>query len=164
MFWIGFTTEKLPDLDPEEEGRTGLLMLGNHEERFVAHTWTWSEPRYAEQWRHALVRALDGKPSALITDMRTPTQSSHLVWWPMWKVGNELVLHNQLLFFAKHRVEGPHVDIELLYELIGECASKNSEGTPVSEWRVSVSDVDAFLRSGSHDRILTPASQPKRSN
>ena len=162
MFWIGFTKDPLFDAEPGEKGILGLLMLGSYEERFVTHTWNWSERDYAAQWRHALTRALEGKLSALITDMRLPTQSSHLVWWPMWKVGRDLVFHNQLLFFAKHSLEGSHVDVERLYELIGKRMAHNSEGTPVSEWHVPVRDVEAFLKSNSAELVMTQGSGLKR--
>jgi hypothetical protein len=86
MFWVGFTDEPLIKLEPTEaDGRVGLLVLGSHEERFPVHFSVWSEQQYVGHWKRALVHALDGKPSALITDMATPAQSSHLIWWPMWK-------------------------------------------------------------------------------
>src|SRR5690349_2307623 len=102
MFSIGFTNEMWSPVEPGEVGRVGLLRLGTVEERFVSHFQTWSERDYSEHWRHALLRCLNGDPSALVTDMQTPTQSSHLVWWPVWKLGRELVFHNQLFFFADH--------------------------------------------------------------
>jgi hypothetical protein len=145
MFRIEFTDELLARMDPDEEGRVGLLVLGKHEERFAAHMWTWSEQQYADHWKSALVRALEGRPSALVTDMRTPSQSSHLVWWPMWKIESELVFHNQLLFFEQHKVQGSHLDIDCLYNLVGARVSHNDEGTPLSEWIVPVSEVKAFL-------------------
>ncbi len=163
MFWIGFTTEK-PPYELPEEVRTGLLMLGEHEETFVAHTDTWSEERYIEHWKLALGRVLDGRSSALVTDMRTPAQSSHLVWWPVWKADNKLVFHNQLLFFAKHNVEGEKIDIERLYELVGTHSSLNGEGLPVSEWQVAVEDVEKFLESDTHRPIVSPSQRSKGLN
>jgi hypothetical protein len=147
MFWIGFTDEPLLDAELGEVGQVGLLKLGTHEERFVAHLEEWQRDEYAEHWRVALVRALKGVPSALVTDMWTPVQSSHLVWWPLWRIGGDLVFHNQLLFFHMHGINGPHVDIEKLFPLIGEHLSRNDEGTPLSEWRVPVADVQTFLTS-----------------
>ena len=126
-------------------------MLGSHEERFVAHSWVWSEQHYVDHWKHALVRALDGTPSALVTDMQTPDQSSHLVWWPVWKSSNELVFQNQLFFFAQYKINGSCIEVEQLYGLIGEHMSHDEEGVPLSEWRVPVSDVEEFLRSKSSD-------------
>ncbi|HEY8671594.1 MAG TPA: hypothetical protein VIL63_12180 [Terriglobales bacterium] len=163
MFWIGFTDEQFLEAEPGEEGRVGLLVLGNHKERFVVHFWTWSEEQYVAHWRKALQRAMNGQPSALVTDMATPAQSSHLVWWPMWKTNSELVLHNQLLFFAKYKVAGTNISLDHLYDLIGEQKSHNDEGIPLSEWRVAVSDVEAFLKSnhsggdwGTEDRRDVP--------
>ena len=83
----------------------------------------------------------------LITDMQTPIQSGHLVWWPMWRVNSEIVFHNQLFFFAKHRVEGSYIDVKRLYEFIGNRFPHNDEGTPVSEWTVPVSEVKRFIDS-----------------
>lgn len=145
MFWIGFTQNQPLELGPKERGCTGLIVLGTHEEHFVAHTWEWSQEDYLNQWRDGLSRALDGKHSALITDMKTPIQSSHLVWWPLWRVDHHIVFQNQLLFFAKHQLTGPRIEVELLYRLIGEHTSFNADGVPVSEWQIPVSDVERFL-------------------
>ena len=162
MFWIGFTKEALPFAEPDEEGVVGLLLLGSHEEAFVAHTYAWSEQRYVDEWRKALHLALSGRQAALITDMRTPSQSSHLVWWPVWKVGDEIIFQNQLLFFAKHGLTGTGMEIDQLYGLIGKHDSKNKQGVPVSEWSVSLNDVEAFLKSDGADGLLASRSQSKR--
>ena len=146
MFWIGFTDEPLIKLEPhEDEGKVGLLVLGQDRERFVVHTRIWSELEYLDHWRAALIRALDGKEAALITDMRTPTESSHLIWWPMWRVNNEVVIHNQLLSFEEHKIQETHIDVGRLHRFIGEYHSHDKEGTPLSEWTVSVSEVEVFL-------------------
>jgi hypothetical protein len=148
MFWIGFTEEPLFKVDPKEEGLVGRIVLGKHKETFVTHLMTWSEQQYIEHWKLALRRVLDGKSAALITDMRTPVQSSHLVWWPMWKIDDDIVFHNQLLFFEARKIKGPDVDVESLYSFVGEHHSHNVEGTPVSEWKVPVSDIEIFLAGG----------------
>ena len=148
MFWIGFTEESLTKAEPEEEGCVGLLVLGEHEERFAVHLWTWSEQQYTAHWKSALTRALAREPSALITDMRTPAQSSHLVWWPMWRIGSKIVFHNQLLFFKQHKVRRSLVDLDELYGFVGEHQSHNNDGVPLSEWTVPVSDVERFLKGG----------------
>jgi hypothetical protein len=85
MFWIGFTNEPLLDSEPEEEGRTGLLNLGSHEERFVAHMWTWSRQQYVDHWNHALARAMDGGPAALVighaSGIEPPGLVAHVEGW-----------------------------------------------------------------------------------
>ena len=145
MFSIGFTDEPLIEAEAGEVGRVGLLVLGNQEERFVAHLSVWSEHQYVEHWTRALTRAIAGDAAALITDMQTPDQSSHLVWWPVWRINDDLVFHNQLLFFAQHEIGGSDIDIDRLYRLIGALTFQSSEGTPLSAWRVSVSDAEKFL-------------------
>jgi len=58
------------------------------------------------------------------------------------------VFHNQLLFFAAHKIQGPALDIESLYSFVGERQSHDVDGTPISEWTVPVSDVEIFLAGG----------------
>jgi hypothetical protein len=147
MFWIGFTDDELAKMEPEEEGRVGLLVLGKHEERFAVHFWTWSQQQYTDHWNNALIRAVNGKPSALITDMRTPTQSSHLVWWPMWRIEDKIVFHNQLLIFERQGIHGPRLDTDYLYGFVGRRLRDSVDGTPLSEWTVAASDVEEFLSS-----------------
>jgi len=66
----------------------------------------------------------------------------------MWRANGEVVFHNQLLFFEQHGIEGPQVDIERLYGVIGARRSHTDEGTPLSEWAVPASDVITFLEGG----------------
>jgi len=150
MFSIGFTDEAFEKVEPEEQGRMGLLVLGSHHERFVTHFWAWSEKEYQDQWTNGLTRVLRGLPSALITDMRTPTQSSHLVWWPMWRVNHKIVFHNQLFFFEQHGLRTPQIETELLYEFIGERSRKSADGTPLSEWVVALPHIEKFLETRGH--------------
>jgi hypothetical protein len=63
----------------------------------------------------------------------------------MWKIGNEIVVHNQLLFFAAHGIEGSRIEVEDLYQFVGKHSSHNSDGIPLSEWRVTVEEVEEFL-------------------
>jgi len=137
--------------EPGEVGRVGLLKLGIAEERFVSHWWTWDEKDYVDHWREALSRALAGRPSALVVDMTTPTQSSCLNWWPMWRVRDELVFHNQLFFFKQHGIRSPRLDLTHLFSLIGGRKTHNEEGEPTSEWFVPASDVEKFLKSPIRD-------------
>jgi ABC-type histidine transport system ATPase subunit len=149
MFSIGFTEELFTDAQPGEKARIGLLRLGGYEERFIAHLNEWREQEYVEHWARALARALAAKPAALVTDMWTPAHSTHLVWWPLWKVGDDLVFHNQLFFFATHSITGDRIDVEELFVFLGKHFSRNEEGNPVSEWRVPVTQVETFLTSSS---------------
>jgi hypothetical protein len=152
MFSIGFTDEPVTKIEPEDDGQVGLLVLGNHKEHFVAHMSIWSEKDYVEHWKAALARALAGKRSALITDMLTPMESSHLVWWPVWKVDNTLFFHNQLLFFDQHKIYSPQINLCKLYKLIGDRRSEDDDGTALSEWCIPVSEVEEFLATPSTEK------------
>jgi hypothetical protein len=161
VFWIGFSDEPLVKMDPREKGKVGLLVLGDHKERFVVHLDTWTKGNYVDQWKRALKRVLNGEESALITDMHTPATSNHLVWWPMWKLGSEIVFHNQLLFFKKYKIFQDEIpqrqkrhtkvlstaNVEPLYKLIGQREYLSEDGMPLSEWRVPVNEIREFLNA-----------------
>jgi hypothetical protein len=66
----------------------------------------------------------------------------------MWRIGSKVVFHNQLLFFEKNGIHGSQVDIDSLYGFIGKRVLHNDDGIPLSEWTVSVSDVERFLAGG----------------
>jgi len=144
-FHIGFTAEKFIKAEPNEEGLVGLLVLGQHEERFPVHFYAWSMAQYVDQWNKALVRSLTGMPSALITDMATPAQSSHLIWWPMWRLDDEMVFQNQLFFFDQHGSVKQDFVIEDLFGFIGKHKAHDEDGNQLSEWVVPVSDIEFFL-------------------
>jgi contact-dependent growth inhibition (CDI) system CdiI-like immunity protein len=146
----------LQKVEPQEEGRVGLLVLGKHKERFVVHFQTWTSEQYKRQWRSALIRGLQSLSSALITDMRVSAQSSHLVCWPFWRIGRELLFHNQLLFFGQNNLRGGNLDIDHLYAVVGEHSRLSQNGAPISEWTVPVSDVEHFLTADSAARFLEP--------
>jgi hypothetical protein len=159
VFSIGFTDEPLTRVDPKEKGRVGLLVLGDHKERFVVHMAIWSKGDYVFQWKRALKRVLSGEQSALITDMHTPNTSNHLIWWPMWKLGGDVLFHNQLLFFKKHEIrwsKNPErhgrygvrpspVDVDGLYKFVGHRETLSDDGRPLSEWKVAVGEIRDFL-------------------
>ncbi len=147
MFSIGFTQEPLSNPEPGEIARVGLLTLENSEERFVSHFCTWSEQDYSTHWRHALRIALEERPSALITDMRTPQQSSHLIWWPMWRNDKDVVFNNRLFFFSQHGVENILGGAESLFRFIGERRIHDSKNRLISAWTVPVSDIELFLKA-----------------
>jgi hypothetical protein len=147
MFLIGFTQEPLTNPEPGEIARIGLLKLGTWEERFVSHFWTWSEQDYSIHWRHTLGLALEGQPSALITDMRTPQQSSHLICWPMWRIDDDVVFNNRLFFFSHHGVESISGGVETLFKFIGQRRTHDSQNRLISAWTVPTSEIVLFLKS-----------------
>ena len=128
--------------DPTTPAATGVLILGDHRESFLASLYDWSRQDYENQWRHAIEAVLDaGDKAALITTFVSPQVGTHLEWWPMYLVGNRVFFQDQLLFYEK--LSRPFsVGNAFLY--IRDRDTVNEEGQTISEWSVSLTDIESF--------------------
>ncbi len=145
-FSIDFQEEPLlyPYEDRTTPAASGLLVLGNTKEHFIASLYQWSKEDYQRQWRHAVEVLLDGKDrAALITEYLGPEIATHLVWWPMYLAGDRVFVQDQLLFYNQL----PRAfSVENAFSFVRDRETKNTEGKTISEWSVSLSDVEAFVR------------------
>lgn len=143
MFYIGFKSG--PRVD--EEGRhyaVGGIELGAESDTFSAGLDVWSQRDYEAQWRQGIARLAAGEPSsALVTSYGGPDAGFHLMW-PMWRVGNQVVFHEQLV--PGEAITEPDVAAHF-YAAVGERAAQSDDGQPVPEWTVPLSDVLSFLVS-----------------
>lgn len=110
----------------------GEIVLNNFVERFEAPLSFWSASQYKKQWSEGLRRIIDGDSrSCLITSMYDPKKANFIVWWPMYRYPDRIVVQNQILFMNKL----PELfDPSDPYRFIGEHVSIGDEGEPVSEW------------------------------
>jgi len=143
-FEIAFGGESVPDLEPGEVAILGTISLGLHRESFVADLSFWSRGQYEMQWLQALQTILSREDrTALITSMHDPANAKFIEWWPMWKEGSEIILHNQLLLLDSL---GEPFDSSHPGRFIGDRISTNEEGQAISEWRIQVYAVREFLK------------------
>lgn len=137
MFNIAFT-----DRDPEveEDGSHSLwgrITLGPYHESFLSPVGTWQRSDYERQWIEAVERLLAGGDSTAF--MVQPLQG----WWVMWRVGEAVYVHEQLLL--PERLAG-YDDVHAVpYLLIGDHVTTSDEAEPISEWRVSMDDIREFV-------------------
>ncbi len=137
-FSIAFEGQPLsyPYDDPTTPAATGVLILGDHRESFLASLYDWSRQDYEKQWRHAIEAVLDaGDKAALITTFVSPQVGTHLEWWPMYLVGNRVFFQDQLLFHEK--LSRPF-SVESAFLYIRDRETVNEEGQTISEWSVSL--------------------------
>ena len=109
-FSIAFQEKPLfyPYGDRRTPAASGVLVLGDASEQFIASLYQWSKEDYQRQWRPAVEVLLHGKDkAALITEYLGPEGSTHLVWWPMYLVGEEVFLQNHLYFTISCRGRFP---------------------------------------------------------
>jgi hypothetical protein len=131
--------------DNSSEVARGRLVLGMFEESFEASLRTWSRGDYSRHWREAIAKIVGGSDrSALVTDMYEPATANFIRWWPMYRLGDVVRFHNQLLFLAQ--LAEPFT-IDNMFGSVPEY-SATSDGHLISEWSVDISAVEQFLAAG----------------
>jgi hypothetical protein len=143
-FSIAFQQEPLlyPYDDPTTPAASGVLVLGDYKEHFLASLYQWKQHDYQRQWRLAIEALLSGRnKAALITEYVSPEFATHLVWWPMYLVANKVFIQNQLLFYDQ-LTESFSEENALLF--VRNRQTMTPEGNQISEWAVTLSEVEEF--------------------
>ena len=144
MFSIGFLPDMPSDHENEPDGWYGEIQIGEFSERFISCLSFWSKERYQAQWKDAVTRIVQGEPvSALVTDLSDPTKSNYLFWWPIYRKGKTVIIHNQILFM--NQIEGIF-NPDNPYQHVGPREILSSDGTLISEWFTTIENLQGFLR------------------
>lgn len=146
-FSIAF--EKKPLCYPYDDRTTpaasGVLTLGIAREAFLASLYQWKIEDYEEQWKQAITILLSKKSNAaLITTYGSPDVATHLEWWPMYLVDNNVYFQNHLLFYAQLP---RRFSLESAFSFLRDRNTVNEEGRRISEWEVPLAELEAFARS-----------------
>lgn len=121
----------------------GEIRIDDFCETFEMPMLYWRSGDYEKQWTEALRRLIEGEnTSSLVTSILDPTYSNFIFWWPLYRFGEQVKIHNQILFFNK--LDGPF-EIKNLYRHIPPYLNKTEDGEEVSEWVTSVSALETFL-------------------
>jgi hypothetical protein len=143
-FSIKFLNEPLlyPFDDVNTPAASGVLIIGDSKEGFVSSLYQWSKQQYETQWKQAVRILLEGNSkAALITEYLSPDAASHLQWWAMYREGETVYLQNHLLFYDQ--LEKPF-SIENPYESLQDRETISQEGQQISEWSVSILEIEQF--------------------
>jgi hypothetical protein len=139
MFDIAFTDEPPERLEEGGQGLLGRLRLGAESEGFLAPLALWQRADYERQWAEAAERLLGGASTTAFVTVAWHT------WWPMWREGDRVRVHEQLLLVQPIGRVVPLSDVHRTpYELIAAHPVDLSDGHRVSCWEVSVADIAAF--------------------
>jgi hypothetical protein len=90
-------------------------------------------PDYRNSWRRAF-EVLDADPraaSCLMTSMTDPLSSNFLVSWPMYREGEDVYIHNALIFLDEI---GGVFDPEAPWGCVRPRSGTDEEGNRISEW------------------------------
>jgi hypothetical protein len=123
----------------------GRITLGDFSEEFESSLSFWSQADYEQHWLEAASRIETGQTkSAFIVDMYDPSITPFIMWWPIWRRDQTIHVHNQILLFKNLTVA---FDPTNPYVHIGDHTTKNEDGEAISEWQVSLKDIQDFVTS-----------------
>jgi hypothetical protein len=143
-FYIAFTGECFEN-DPAVA--IGKIQLGDHCEFFHAELGFWSIEDYEVSWVEALRRLLRGSSiSCLLTSLTDPRHAEFITAWPLYRSGAELCVQNQLIFLDKLTRE---FDPAAPWESITPHSVTDEDGNQISEWSLSLVDIQRFLEKKS---------------
>jgi len=138
VFDIEFIADEPEYLDEGEDAWVALrgrTTLGDYQEEFVASLGNWSRADYQRQWIEAARRLLGG------TDRTGFFTSAFQFWWVMWREGDAVYVHEQLLVGDTLGSFDPADP----YHQIAERETVSDDGTEISEWRLEIADIEDFL-------------------
>jgi hypothetical protein len=151
-FFIGFVQEESFVSEVEEASLCGAIMLGSTEERFSVPLCYWDAHDYEMHWNRALLRIVGAEEkSCLITAMYDPSIANFIVWWPLYRTGETIIVQNQILFLDRLTLP---FDEDNPFRDIGDRRVKSTDGSPISEWAVELGEVQRFLEGKKKSAML----------
>lgn len=140
-----------PYEDASTKAARGLIVLGDWKEEFLANLGEWTQVEYRQHWTRSIQRLVQGETKAvLITTFSSPEIASHLEWWALYRAGEQVVVQNQLVFFAD--LEG-EFDANRAVQFLKDRETENARGDRISEWSVPMDDLRAFAEGGAPFRV-----------
>ena len=148
MFSIGFTDEvrEHPYDDTNISAAPGRLVLGKSQEEFLANLSLWDESDYESHWARELKTLVGGSPKvALIVSYNDPRAASNIEIWRAYRDGELVHFQNQILWYSAL----PHAfEVSKLSQYIDDREVMTAEGNRISEWDVTIQDIELFLAGG----------------
>jgi len=132
-------------------GLEGEIVLDDHTERFIASLAIWSRGDYERHWSNAARKLLADGRTAFVT-------SAFHFWWPMWRRGPNIIVHEQLLLpDSLERKFNPNYPLES----VPDYSSDTDPGFAISEWYLYSADFEAFVARRGTRHSDTPAARSR---
>jgi hypothetical protein len=139
-FDIVFTADRLDD---DAAVAIGEIRLDEHRESFQAVLGYWSVGDYESSWLAAVRRSVAGAAvSCLVTSLPDPRQAEFVTTWPVYRVGDDVYVQNQLLFLDE--LDQPF-DPSQPWASTPARTVQDEDGRPISEWRLDLSALRDFV-------------------
>jgi hypothetical protein len=145
MFSIGFTDQPMeyPYDDTNIPAAPGRLVLGKSTEEFLANLSLWGKSDYESHWTREMKMLLEGKPKvALVVSYDDPKAASNMEIWRVYRDGELVHFQNQLLPYG---TLPRGFEVPKLSQHIQDRAVVTPEGNRISEWDVTIRDIELFL-------------------
>ena len=137
----------------------GHVRLGAHIEDMQCSCDLWSASQYRQQWlASAAMLFRPATRSAFVASVARG--KNNLVWWPAWRVGSKVVFQNQLLCLA-----GQARPVQPAQAHLSVPPRKPKRATAegkLSEWWVTVREVERFVREAPNPSIERTSQRPLR--
>ena len=129
--------------DPVKPIGFGEIVVSSFREKFEMSFEFWVPSQYEHQWDIALTAILSGSPkSMLLTSVTDPKSANFLCCWPLYRVGECLVVQQQLLMLDEIRES---FSFERLEDFVDPRETVDEEGNAISEWATTIESVREFL-------------------
>ncbi len=147
MFNIEFTSEK-PTIEYNEPSMYGRITLGGFSEMFISPICYWSIEEFQQHWQTAAERLLGGcDTTTFFTTMYDPTTANFLQMWPMYREGDSIRVHNQLLILKDLKRPFDLADPYPPYLHVDELNDHDEDEPeqPISTWNLNINDMKDFV-------------------
>ena len=142
MFLIEFITGRQVEFD--EPAQRGRITLGDFSEEFISPLTFWTAEAYHQQWIEAAKRLVAGYGRAcFVTAMRESLIDEPVFLWSAYRSGDAIYLQHRLLL--GEMVKGTFDPLHPC-EQVGERITIPEDGEQISEWQVSIGDIEHFLQ------------------
>lgn len=120
----------------------GEIVINEFSERFESPLDFWTAADYERQWAQGVTRILQGElKSVLVTSMVQPESANYIMWWPMYRDGDLVIIHNHLLMMEQ--LNRPFA-IEDLYSFVPDRSNSVDDEFEVSEWRLAMDKLKSY--------------------
>ena len=118
------------------------ITIGDFKEVFLSSVDYWHVTEYQKHWAETVEKILNGEcdKTALIVNMHDPKDANYLNCWPLYREGDTIYIHNQLLFISQIK----EFDIANLPEYVDARQTVNQDGDAISEWATSADELQVW--------------------
>jgi hypothetical protein len=144
MFKLKFVSNEKFSTERNEKVALGKIALADFSENFESSLSFWKIEDYENQWIEAAKRITEYDRTIFITNLDNPKTSNFIIWWKAWKIEEEIFVQNQLLFLNQL---SDSFDVKNPYKFVGNRTIKTEDGSHISEWKISLEDIQNFQKA-----------------